>query len=108
MTIHLVVALGLVMILIGSSSSSGGRGSTVTVVALDFQQNQQDVQRQQQRRRQQQQMTTAEISSTDKYVQCENVPGVGGTTTVNPVVLEGKRFYDEATGEYFPVKGTCI
>eukprot|EP00529_Nitzschia_sp_RCC80_P011899 CAMPEP_0113472822 /NCGR_PEP_ID=MMETSP0014_2-20120614/17718_1 /TAXON_ID=2857 /ORGANISM="Nitzschia sp." /LENGTH=579 /DNA_ID=CAMNT_0000365553 /DNA_START=44 /DNA_END=1786 /DNA_ORIENTATION=+ /assembly_acc=CAM_ASM_000159 len=92
-----LVMWGLLVILIGSSGSGGG-STTTTVVALDFQ-NEQDMQQQQQQRQ------MAEISSMDKYVQCENVPGVGGTTTVNPVVLEGKRFYDEATGEYFPVKG---
>jgi 1,3-beta-glucanosyltransferase GAS5 len=40
-----------------------------------------------------------EIDDGDKYVQCD------GGVTVNPVVLEGKRFYDSSTGEYFPVKG---
>lgn len=43
--------------------------------------------------------TTAQVApDLDKYSQC---PG----RTVNPVVLEGKRFYDSGTGEYFPIKG---
>ena len=102
MTINPLVMWGLLLlvtvILVGPNNSGGGE-PTATVVALDLHQNDQDMQQRQQQ--------TAEISSMDKYVQCENVPGVGGTTTVTPVVLEGKRFYDEATGEYFPVKGTC-
>jgi hemolysin activation/secretion protein len=66
--------------------------------------NEMQQQRQQQQERRRQLQPQTEPLNFDKYVQCENVLEQGGTT-VNPVVLEGKRFYDEVSGEYFPIKG---